>query len=324
MCVEIVCFYFIFNMFKNDSASLVWIWSLSYDFLAFVPQFIFGYMYDNFTKIKLEYIAVLLFIVSIITGTLKFKVITLLAISIGNAILHETCAIITTSISNGKLSCSAIFVGFGSFGVVIGQTLGILKISQLWMIIPIIIIFSILFVTRKYLYKENRNFPKFNLVKENFNSNLLIVIVLIIVMSRSFIGYAVPISWKKELWQTFLLFFTMGLGKILGGILSDKFGAKKIGIFTTLACIPFLIIGDKIMILSIIGVFLFSMTMSITFGMLLDKFNKYPGLCFGITTVGLFLGVVPIFLYNFNTILNVMLIIVLSIICSISFYKTLK
>ena len=78
------------------------------------------------------------------------------------------------------------------------------------------------------------------------------------------------------------------------------------------------------MILSIIGVFLFSMTMSITFGMLLDKFNKYPGLCFGITTVGLFLGVVPIFLYNFNTILNVMLIIVLSIICSISFYKTLK
>lgn len=322
-CVEIICFYILYNRFIGGDMSFVWTWTLFYDFLAFVPQFIFGHMYDNFTKIKLEFIAVVLLIISVVGCILDYKILSLLCMGIGNAILHETCAVITTSISDGKLSHSAIFVGFGSFGVVIGQILG-KRIAPLWMLIPILIIFLILLFTEKYLREENRKFPQFHLLKEGLNDKLVIAIVLLIVSFRSFIGYAIPISWKKELWQTVLLFFIMGLGKILGGILSDRYGARKVGVITTILCIPFLVIGDNIMILSIIGVFLFSMTMSITFGMLLDKFHKSPGLCFGLTTIGLFIGVLPVFFFPFNTIVNIILIVALSLVCCVGFIKPLK
>ena len=38
--------------------------------------------------------------------------------------MHDCCAIQTTLLSNSKLFPSALFVGGGSFGVVIGQYLG--------------------------------------------------------------------------------------------------------------------------------------------------------------------------------------------------------
>ena len=116
----------------------------------------------------------------------------------------------------------------------------------------------------------------------------------------------------------------MGIGKALGGFVSDKVGAKKTGIITTLLCIPFLIFGENIMSISIIGVFLFSMTMSITFGMILSVIKNNPGVAFGFTTIGLFLGITPVFLFKISKEINIILIIVLSIISAIGFYCTMR
>lgn len=326
ICVEVICFAILFSLFYEKGIGLLYIYALIYDFLAFVPQVFFGIIYDNLIDAKLEYIAVFLFLISIFFSALfPIKWLILLFMTLANAILHEMGAIITTSISNGNLSHSAIFVGGGSFGVIIGQVIGIYDISLYFLLIPLVVITLIILITRKELRKENRHFPEFNLVKKEINYKTIIFTAFIIVCVRSFIGYAIPISWKKEIWQSVLLFSIMGIGKILGGILSDLFGVKKVGILSTLICIPFLIFGDNIMIVSIIGVFLFSMTMSITFGMILSVMNKNVGLSFGITTIGLFLGVFPVFIFGLPTkIINIGLITILSMICSYGFHKILK
>ena len=116
----------------------------------------------------------------------------------------------------------------------------------------------------------------------------------------------------------------MGLGKALGGILSDKFGIKRVAILSTLLAIPFLCFGDNIMIISIIGVMFFSMTMSITLGILVSTLKNSPGLAFGITTIGLFLGTVPIFFIKLTMNINIILIITVSIMCSILLGLVLK
>ena len=78
-----------------------------------------------------------------------------------------------------------------------------------------------------------------------------------------------------------------------------------------------LILGDNLMFISLIGVMFFSMTMSITLAILVSKLKKSPGLAFGLTTIGLFLGTAPIFFVKIisNT-LNIIMIVVLSIMCS--------
>ena len=73
------------------------------------------------------------------------------------------------------------------------------------------------------------------------------------------------------------------------------------------------------MFVSLIGVMFFSMTMAITLGILVSKLKETPGLAFGLTTIGLFLGTAPIFFVKITSSLaNILMIVILSIMCSIA------
>ncbi len=122
----------------------------------------------------------------------------------------------------------------------------------------------------------------------------------------------------KQFCKQLYFILQWGFGKALGGILSDVFGIRKIAVLSTLAAIPFLYFGENIMIISLIGVMFFSMTMSITLAILVSALKKVPGLAFGLTTIGLFLGTVPIFFIKItNQIFNFGLISVMSLVCTI-------
>ena len=220
-------------------------------------------------------------------------------LAIGNAILHECGAIATVAESEGKIFPSALFVAGGSFGVVIGQTLGVYQISHYVLILPLILSEVCCLSAKTSLRKEN--YPVFRCVKKDRSPAVILLFAFLVTFVRSYIGYAVPISWNKEVWQHFFLFFIMGIGKALGGYLSDKIGYWKTA-------------GDKIMVVSCIGVFFFSMTMSITFAMCLSILKNNPGMAFGITTAALFLGLVPVFFVRFDMMVNVIMITVFSLI----------
>ena len=79
------------------------------------------------------------------------------------------------------------------------------------------------------------------------------------------------------------------------------------------------------MFVSLIGVMFFSMTMAITLGMVASIFKKNPGLAFGYTTIGLFLGTLPIFFVKVTTLSNnIVLIVISSLICSLLLNYSLK
>ena len=117
----------------------------------------------------------------------------------------------------------------------------------------------------------------------------------------------------------------MGVGKALGGILADSFGARKVAVISTVLAIPFLCFGDNIMIISLIGVMFFSMTMALTLGILVSVLPKSPGLAFGYTTIGLFLGTAPIFFVKIsNPIINIGMIVIMSLVCTFLLLKLLN
>ena len=162
-------------------------------------------------------------------------------------------------------------------------------------------------------------------VKKSISPGIVIIIAVLVVIIRGYMGYGIPTSWNKSTLQTVYLFCIMGLGKALGGILSDLYGIRKVGIWSTLLAIPFLAIGDKLMIVSLIGVMFFSMTMSITLAILVSELKKSPGLAFGLTTIGLFLGTAPIFFIKIPSMyVNIGMIVILSIACSLALSYVLK
>lgn len=315
--VEIVCFALLRAYFTAESG-LLWGIALCFDFFAFVPQGLIGSLFHRHGPLDLGSAGSLLMLLSLFligdsAGLPSLLGLVLLAL--GNALLHEAGAISTTARSGGRLFHSALFVAGGSFGVVTGQYLGGLAgFDKYWLILPLALIEALVLLTNRTWLKKDPVYPVFALVKAPEKRTFITLAAFGVTAARSFIGYAIPISWRKEVWQSFLLFAMMGAGKALGGWLSDRFGARRVGVASTLLCIPFLLFGKDLMLVSILGVFCFSLTMSITFGMLLSIGGEKPGTAFGVTTLGLFTGLLPVFLFgSFGYLTNGVLILVLSL-----------
>ena len=320
--VEIVCFFYLSRVTNN--LYFVWLIPFIYDGLAFVPQSVIGYFADKYPKIEVGYIGVgLLLLTYLIYSLFGMIYLSLIILCFGNAFLHISGAEATLKNSNGKLSPAAIFVSGGSFGVVTGRLLARLKISPLVMLPIIISIIPFIMLAKTYRGKRE-NSTKFDYVKDNINPALIVLIAVFVVIIRGYMGYGIPTTWNKTTLQTILFFCTMGLGKALGGILSDRFGIRKVAILSTLVAIPFLCFGDNIMFISLIGIMFFSMTMAITLGILVSVLKKTPGLAFGLTTIGLFLGTAPIFFIKLSMQVNICMIVIFSILCSFLLNYVLK
>lgn len=321
--VEVACFFYLSRVTNNSN--FIWIIPFIYDGLAFVPQSIIGYISDKYPKINIGLIGVILLVISyLIYGLTNITIyLSLITLCLGNAFLHIAGAENTLKTSKGKLSPAAIFVSGGSFGVITGRLLAKSSINPLLMLLPILSMIPFIILANEYI-DNNSNTKEFNFVKENINPGLVIIIAVLVVIVRGYMGYGIPTSWNKTVEQTVIFYCIMGLGKALGGILSDLFGIRKIAILSTIIAIPFLCFGDNLMIISLIGVMFFSMTMAITLGILVSVLKDTPGLAFGLTTIGLFLGTAPIFFIKVNMTINIIIIIIASILCALALSYVLK
>lgn len=322
--VEVACFALITKYVSLPNALII---SFVFDFFAFVPQFLFGIINVRHKKLDIGSIGVLLMLIGVLffdTSSYIKLIMFALFIGIGNTIMHECGAISTVITGSGKLFPSALFVAGGSFGLVTGKLISGMLQTKIIVILALALMELIVLLTNKYWLKDDVKYPDYHITKKEVPVTTIVYIATFITFARSFIGYAIPISWNKSVWQTLFLFMMMGTGKAFGGFLSDKIGARNVSLITTIGCIPFLILGENIMMVSIFGVFLFSMTMSITYGMLLSVIKNNPGLAFGYTTIGLFLGICPVFIVSISKQINIILIVILSILAMLGFLKTLS
>ena len=322
--VEVVCFFYLSRVSGNSN--FVWLIPFIYDGLAFVPQSLIGYINDLNPKLKTGIIGIILLVLSyLIYVFFKVNVILpLVILCLGNAFLHISGAECTLKASDGKLSHSAIFVGGGSFGVITGRLLAGTSFTPIIMIPLILTMIPFILLADTYIdYKEKET--KFDYANPKLSPYLIVFLAVLVVIVRGYMGYGIPTSWNKTTLQAVILFCIMGFGKCLGGILSDAFGIRKVGIISTLLAIPFLCFGNEHMLISLIGVMMFSMTMAITLAILVSIYKSKPGLAFGFTTIGLFLGTAPIFFISITSnITNIVMIVVLSILCSFILAKIIK
>ncbi|MBQ4561908.1 MAG: hypothetical protein IJA55_06270 [Clostridia bacterium] len=286
--LEIACFYFIFNRFGT---SQFWVlFALLYDCLAFVPQGIFGVLQDRFPRLDLGSCGAVMVITALI---LPFDIIGFVFICIGNALVHISGAHYTLCDVDGRLAPSGIFVGGGSFGVIIGQLLSRTELVIVPLVLMTVSVIIICLIRRSVSVSGRAD--GFDIADKNMPIWIFILLMFTAVAVRAYIGYAIPIAWKSSALDSVILFFVMGIGKMLGGVFSDIIGAKRTAIFSLILSLPFMLFGNSNMLISVIGVGLFSMTMAITLGALVSRLPESPGACFGITTIGLFIGTAPAF-----------------------------
>ena len=225
-------------------------------------------------------------------------------LTLGNALLHISGALITLRASEGRLSEPGIFVGGGAFGVITGRLLGSgdgpVWIPFILMAVAFILIIAIDrrmsgFGSDAGNSGSFSDFPCKHDVASSRPMEIIIIVLAGVVAVRSYISNGIPMQWKKTVFETVMLYVAMGTGKMAGGVLADIFGTRRVGVISCILAVPFLLLGNDLMWVSLIGIALFSMTMAIALGGIVSVLKSNPGTAFGITTLALFLGSLPVF-----------------------------
>ncbi|MBE6657200.1 MAG: MFS transporter [Ruminococcaceae bacterium] len=288
--VEVASFYFLFS--RISASPLWWALALLFDAAAFLPQGIIGTVTDRYPKYNIGLTGAVTMLLGLVTPA---DIPALCLIALGNAMIHVSGANHTLRDSGGKITPNAIFVGGGSFGVITGQLLG--GIGRDWLLLIPIGLLLLSAVTMVVIQKTNPSADKpasLDICADK-SDGVVVFCTFFAVAVRGYIAYAIPTEWNKTVIQTVALFVCMGIGKMLGGILCDRIGFRRVTAISLLGSLPFLLAGNTNMALSLTGVALFSMTMSVTVAILVSRFPHQPGFAFGITTTGLFFGTVPAF-----------------------------
>lgn len=300
---EVLSFYGLYSYLGNGPK--LWIIFILYDMLAFVPQAIIGYISDKRRGIPFGLIGLALLALALpVQKLVQVPYYSLVLLCLGNACTHVSGAEATLRSACGKLSQSAVFVAGGSFGVITGQLL--CRAGLPFWPLMILAATAVPFVLYAQSFVEGgddgsgRACTDFRYDNADIASVVIVFCAVFIIIVRGYMAYGIPTAWKKTVWQNVLLFVFMGCGKALGGILADRFGVKKVAVSSALLALPFLMLGDRLIIVSLTGVMLFSMTMSITLALLVSVLPHHPGLAFGLTTIGLFLGTAPVFFFRFT------------------------
>ena len=323
LILEVTTFYILSNYMKTE---LYWLIALLFDFFAFVPQALVGYISDKYRNINFGLIGVLLTTIAAVLLGLNIPVVlVVIFLTNGNCLIHVHGAESTLRTSNGKIFPASLFVSGGAFGIIIGRLLHMYHFSVIYVIIANILSFGIILFATRYKKYEEKVLKGYDFANKSIYYVLVIILAILVVMVRSYMSYGIPMGWNKTIVEAVLLYIFMGLGKANGGLLVDNMGIKKTSILSTLVALPFLMFGDKLMIVSLIGIMLFSMTMAITLAILVSVCPKRPGLAFGFTTIGLFFGAFPAFFYKINSVLvNDIVFVILTIGCTIVLCKICK
>lgn len=326
--VEVVCFYYLYRLF---SAGPFWgLAALTYDVVAFMPQSVMGMFVQKHPRVRAGMLGGILLMVSLLMAEMPFALsywAGLLMLALGNAAIHIWGALATMTTSEGRLTPSAVFVAGGSFGVVTGMILAENRVA-VWLPLFLLCAAVALMAGTDGMWRkegEREGFVTcFDLAAERPFERIL-VLAFIVVMIRSYMAYGIPTAWNKTVMQSIALFSAMGAGKALGGVLADRFGAKKVALISSLLAFPFLLAGNHQMYVSLIGIMLFSMTMPITLGTIASVLRRAPGLAFGITTIGLLFGLLPVFFYRIhNFYVNAGVLGILTAIAVFALNHTLK
>ena len=288
LIVDAACAFLLLGVLDISEQAILYL--LLYNSIAFVFQAPFGYIIDKALNPKFAAILGLFFVaVSFLFWNKIF--IAIIIVSIGNALFHVGGGSLVLSLKSKKATFSGIYVAQGGIGLALGSLFAVMPINIH------LLFFSFILITLCLIlyFIEVPDFNRTNERKGKINLRILIVVLIMIPIAiRSLIGLSLEFPWKENQVLLIILVIAIALGKIFGGVLADRYGLKKVGVGGLLLSIPFLSLFSSVPLLGILGAFIFNFSMPVTLIAMFSIMPDHKGLSFGLTTVALFIGALPV------------------------------
>ena len=215
---------------------------------------------------------------------------------LANALVHVGGGIDVINHCGSKSGPLGIFVSPGCIGLFLGVALVNNNIEIPVLILSVLAITAIAIpVVQKYSLGslKSQNVPLSLRTSLPNTPKLFIAAAIaslfIVVCIRSYIGLTSNFEWKSQWHWGIILLIALVAGKSLGGVLSDRFGMRRVAI-VSLCAAAILYAFPRNPWAGSFAVFLFNMTMPMTLWALSRIFDHARGFAFGTLTVSLFLG----------------------------------
>ena len=301
--VDYLCIMTLFNLLNNDTPNEM---RMLYNILAFGTQAIIGYIVDISKNKWIGIIGAIL----VSTGSLIYtnEILVIFIIGMGNAMFHVGSSLFVIDESDGRLSDLGIFVSSGAIGVGLG-TISYNRLASI-VLIALSVLWGIKLGREKERLQERERELDFNIASNNHG---VVFIAFICIIIRALGSGKSLCTLSGSAW-IMVISISSCVGKAFGGILSDKFGARLIGVISMIVSMISIgysfVIGAVGVVISIIA---FNMSMPITLGVIIDELKNYKCFGFGLTTFGLLIGsMITLFQYKLSITKNVIEMICLS------------
>lgn len=323
--VDLACAVLVTNLVtqKMGQGTNLFIATLIYNFFAFVIQLPIGIIADKINKNALCS-AIGCLLVAMAFGFSGFGIISCLIAGIGNAMFHIGGGIDVLNISDKKATLSGIFVSTGAIGIFLGGKSTSIGFNKYYIVILILLISAmILFWLYNQIKDKVRNEE---VIIPNINTSEFIAIVCLIttVVIRGYVGLILSFEWKSNSILALISIFAVVFGKMLGGMIGDKIGFIKISLISLIISAFLFIFAFNNSIVGILAILFFNMTMPITLTTLSNILFNNKGMAFGLLTVALFIGAVPVFFGYKDIIFNSVGLFITTIISEVILYIGIK
>lgn len=289
--VDFACFYavYAFTIKRPNFALFI----LLYNFLAFALQAPFGALADKIQDTRFVTVSGI-FLVSI--GVLYFNIpwLSTVFLGVGNALFHVGGAVSILRKSPGSSKIAGFYVAPGALGTLFGSICGAVFVPSHYAVIGLLFICIICVI-----FTGPVCFADSIIHSQNESSDLSDISITLCLLSigiRGLLGFVAKNPSDIE-FAPFIASFSIFSGKLLGGVLSEKISANILTSITTL-------IGGVLITLCsntvfvFVGLFLFNLAMPITLSAVMLNLNGHIGLGFGLTTLALFIGSSPLYLFD--------------------------
>lgn len=286
--VDFLCTALLASHTKSADPGTVLTLAIGYNALAFAFQLPLGALGDlldgrrSFAAIGCALVAAGSFLLS--------PIFMCLCIGLGNALFHVGGGREALQKSSGKATAVGRFVAPGAVGIFLGPRLAHLPWLRSF-VLPVLLLMLALLLA---IHRTKRPIPA--AAKQTVSPLRLAGILLcmfLTVFLRSYMGTVLRYSFLTNLFGAAVFTLCIFGGKFFGGSLADRFGVLPFSAAAQAACVICFTLSLKLPWLAYPGIFLFNTTMAITATELYRNLPQLPGTMFGLTTLALFLGVLP-------------------------------
>ena len=195
--------------------------------------------------------------------------------------------------SHGRMWQGGVFVSAGAVGVALGTLAGRAGVGAA---LPIALLAALLLLEWWLPTQFGAALMRYRIFSGRTGLPMAFFLLLLAVAARSFAGAAAPAPWRAAGEGLLLAGLAAALGKALGGALADLCGARRTAVTALALSVPLLGLFPNSQALCLVGLVLFNIPMPVTLAAVADLLPYNPGLAFGLTTLALLVGVVPVFL----------------------------